>query len=104
MSPQRPIAWVVTDGVIAMENQCVGLVERIGMAFAVKRIAVKKPWRWVPPLLIPSPLGKLAARGDRLEAPWPDLLVAAIMASLFLTSSVRILRQAVDERAAFRPG
>lgn len=77
MSPQRPIAWVVTDGVIGMENQCVGLVERIGMAFAVKRIAVRKPWRWVPPLLIPSPLGKLAARGDRLEAPWPDLLVAS---------------------------
>ena len=37
-------------------------------------------------------------------AAWPDLLLAAIMASLFLTSSVRILRQAVVERAAFRPG
>ncbi len=73
----RPFAWVVTDGVIGMENQCVGLVERIGMAFAVKRIAVENPWRWVPPLLIPRPLSRLAARGDRLNPPWPDLLVAS---------------------------
>jgi Co/Zn/Cd efflux system component len=30
---------------------------------------------------------------------WPDLAVAAVMASLFLTSSVRIVRQAIGERA-----
>ena len=28
---------------------------------------------------------------------WPDLIVAAIMAALFITSSVQILRQAVRE-------
>ncbi len=77
MTLQRPFAWVVTDGVIGMENQCVGLVERIGLAFAVKRIAVAKPWRWVPPLLIPRPLARLAPRGDQLTPPWPDLLVAS---------------------------
>ncbi len=33
-------------------------------------------------------------------AAWPDLLVAAIMAGLFLTSSVRIVRHAAEERAA----
>ena len=31
---------------------------------------------------------------------WPDLTVAAIMASLFLTSSVRIVRQSLGERLA----
>ena len=31
---------------------------------------------------------------------WPDLTVAAIMASLFLTSSVRIIRQSLGERLA----
>ena len=31
---------------------------------------------------------------------WPDLAVAAIMASLFLTSSVKIIKQALGERAA----
>lgn len=31
---------------------------------------------------------------------WPDLLVAALMASLFLNSSIQIIRQATRERAA----
>lgn len=31
---------------------------------------------------------------------WPDLVVAAIMASLFLTSSVKIIKQALGERQA----
>jgi Co/Zn/Cd efflux system component len=31
---------------------------------------------------------------------WPDLIVAGVMASLFLVSSTRIVRQALDERAA----
>jgi Co/Zn/Cd efflux system component len=29
---------------------------------------------------------------------WPDLVVAAILASLFLNSAIKILRQALDER------
>jgi Co/Zn/Cd efflux system component len=33
---------------------------------------------------------------------WPDLLVAAIMASLFLTSSIQILRQSFREIRAAR--
>jgi Co/Zn/Cd efflux system component len=33
---------------------------------------------------------------------WPDLLVAAIMASLFLTSSIQILRQSFREMRAAR--
>ncbi|MFT5440098.1 MAG: Co/Zn/Cd efflux system component [Alphaproteobacteria bacterium] len=36
------------------------------------------------------------------RAAWPDLLVAAIMASLFLTSSVRIIRRSVGERDALK--
>src|ERR1700751_4052129 len=34
---------------------------------------------------------------------WPDLIVAAIMASLFLTSSIQILRQSFREIRAARP-
>jgi len=33
---------------------------------------------------------------------WPDLLVAAIMASLFLTAAVRIIRQALNEREGLK--
>lgn len=34
---------------------------------------------------------------------WPDLIVAALMAGLFLTSAVKILRQAWDERRQAAP-
>ncbi len=34
---------------------------------------------------------------------WPDLIVAAIMAGLFLTSSAQILRQAVRELRTGEP-
>ena len=34
---------------------------------------------------------------------WPDLLVAAVMAGVFLTSSAQILRQAWSERRAGGP-
>ena len=35
---------------------------------------------------------------SRTESAWPDLLVAGIMAGMFLTSSMQILRQAWAER------
>ena len=35
-----------------------------------------------------------------LASPWPDLLVAAVMASLFLSSAISILRQSMAERSA----
>lgn len=34
---------------------------------------------------------------------WPDLIVAGLMASLFLWSSIQIIRQARSERAALEP-
>lgn len=50
----RPAAlscWVVTDGKIGMESQCVGLAEALGLAPEVKRLATRAPWRWLPPAL-----------------------------------------------------
>ena len=39
----------------------------------------------------------------RTATAWPDLIVAAVMAGIFLTSSVQILRQAWDEYQQDRP-
>ena len=75
----RPAAlscWVVTDGKIGMESQCVGLAEALGLAPEVKRLATRAPWRWLPPALWPVPLASLGPAGDRLAPPWPDLVIA----------------------------
>jgi len=74
--------WVVTDGKSGMENQCVGLAEAVGLPFAVKRIDLPAPWRWLSPQIIAAAPERLGARGDRLPPPWPRLLIATGRASV----------------------
>ena len=69
--------WAMTDGKAGMEVQCVGLAEALGFEPVVKRIQVTKPWRWLPPRLIPDPLDTIGPKRDSLEPPWPDLLIAS---------------------------
>jgi hypothetical protein len=60
-----------------MEVQCIGLAEALGYDPLVKRIQVTKPWRWLPPRLVPDPLGAIGPKRDRLDPPWPDVLIAS---------------------------
>ncbi|MEZ5668040.1 MAG: mitochondrial fission ELM1 family protein [Alphaproteobacteria bacterium] len=69
-------SWIVSDGKVGMETQCLGLAEALGLAPEVKRIVVGKPWRWLQPTLTLNALGSLRAKGDRLQPPWPDLIIA----------------------------
>ena len=67
----------MTDGKAGMEVQCLGLAEALGFEPVVKRVQVTKPWRWLPPRLIPDPLGAIGPKRDSLEPPWPDLLISS---------------------------
>lgn len=69
--------WVVSDGKAGMEIQCLGLAEALDLQPVVKRISTRAPWRWLPPLFWRDPLRAIdGALGDRLDPPWPDLLIA----------------------------
>lgn len=68
--------WVVTDGSPGMENQAKGLAQVLGFDAAVKRIKNRAPWRWLPAQFWLFPLAAPGAAGDRLEPPWPDVLIA----------------------------
>ncbi len=73
-----PTAWVITDGKAGMESQCVGLAEALGIEPTVKRTRLRSPWRQLSPTILRNaPMRALSVRGDRLEAPWPDLLIAS---------------------------
>jgi mitochondrial fission protein ELM1 len=65
------------DGKAGMEVQCLGLAEALGFEPRVKRIQVTKPWRWLPPRLVPDPLGAIGPKRDRLAPPWPEMLIAS---------------------------
>ena len=90
LSP-APRCWVVTDGTIGMEIQCIGLAEAVGSAPEVKRIHMPPPWRWLPPgpLLHCNPLARLDPRGDRLTPPWPELLISCGRQSVAPAAAVR---------------
>ena len=71
--------WAVTDGNIGAENQARGLAEALvgggPGTVVVKRIAIRAPWRWLPPALWPAPLMAAGSAGDALAPPWPDVFI-----------------------------
>jgi mitochondrial fission protein ELM1 len=68
--------WAVHDGKIGMANQVIGLAEATGLPFIEKRLAIRWPWGHLAPQLWVRPLDAPGPEGDRLEPPWPDLLIA----------------------------
>ena len=72
-----------------MENQCLGLAEAVGLPVVVKRIAVRTPWRCLPPRMWPLPLRAPGPRGDRLEPPWPELVIASGRQSVAPAAAIR---------------
>ncbi len=74
MTPR--IAWIITEGHAGMESQCRGLSEALGLDPIVKRVTIRLPWEWLPGRLWPRPLAALSRNSDRLEPPWPDIVIS----------------------------
>lgn len=67
--------WIVTEGIAGTENQCLGVAEALGVMPEIKRINLRQPWKSLSPYLgFESPA---TFTGDRLETPWPDLVLAS---------------------------
>lgn len=81
--------WVVTDGKAGMESQCVGLAEALGLSPIVKRVVLRSPWRQLSPYLRLGHAHAFSRRGDQLEPPWPDLLIATGRLSVAAALHVR---------------
>jgi uncharacterized protein len=78
--------WILTDGKQGMENQCLGLARALGVDVEVKRVAIRAPWRWLPPRLW---WNALAAPRDRLGPPWPELLIATGRQTVALAIAIK---------------
>ena len=81
--------WVVTDGKPGMENQCRGLAEALGLDPTVKRVKPRAPWRQLSPWLRLGLRYAYRSGSDKLEPPWPDLLIATGRASILASLYVR---------------
>ena len=87
--PALPSCWTLTEGAAGMDAQVRGLARALGLEPVVKRVRVRLPWRVLPGWLWPSPLAAIAPGGDRLEPPWPDLLITCGRKSAALALGVR---------------
>lgn len=88
-SAPAQVCWVISDGKAGMEVQCRGLAEALGFDPVVKRIVVRRPWRWIPPLLISDPLARTDSTADSLDPPWPDVLIASGRQTVALSIAMR---------------
>ncbi len=76
LAASPPSVWAIHDGKVGMASQVLGLAEAVGWPFVEKRLAIRAPWRHLVPALWFQPLAAAGADGDRLEPPWPDLVIA----------------------------
>ncbi len=72
----EPVCWTVMEGVAGMESQCRGLAEALGLEPVVKRVFPRLPWRLLPVGCWPYPFSALGPDSDRLEPPWPEILIS----------------------------
>ena len=66
--------WVVTEGMAGTENQCLGVVEALGLEAKIIQIGLRQPWKTLSPWL--GFEGSYSFTKP-LTPPWPDLLIAA---------------------------
>lgn len=69
--------WVMTEGIAGTENQCIGVAEAMGLTPVVKRVKLRWPWKQLSPWLRWGHAYALAPDSDRLDPPYPDVLIAS---------------------------
>jgi hypothetical protein len=81
--------WVVTDGNVGTQNQCVGLAEALGLTPLVKRVHMRSPWRELSPWLRWGKRFALDASSDVIAPPWPDLVITSGRHAILMGPSIR---------------
>jgi uncharacterized protein len=87
--------WIITDGSVGMEAQGIAVAEAVGLPFSLRRGRVTGALRFLPAplqLLLPPArlLGSVAAN-DKLEAPWPRLIISIGRRSVPIALAVKRL-------------
>jgi len=76
-SQSQATCWIVTAGVVGMENQCLGLAEALGVTPVVKRLKLRAPWKQLAPFLRSGLPFAFSGKGDPIAPPFPDLMIAS---------------------------
>lgn len=76
MSAGDLTCWWITNGAAGFRTQARGLAEAVIPGAIEKTVDVRAPWSLAPPALWPLTLMGLDPKKDRLEPPWPDVVVS----------------------------
>jgi mitochondrial fission protein ELM1 len=76
MSGREPTCWWITNGAAGFRTQARGLAEAVIPGAIEKTVDIRAPWSLAPPALWPLTLKGLDPNKDRLEPPWPDVVVS----------------------------
>lgn len=72
----KPTCWVVTDGAVGNEKQCLALTHYLALKPMVFRAGLRWPWRALAPRgLWAANLAVTGHLSDRLAPPWPSVLI-----------------------------
>lgn len=80
--------WVISEGMTGTENQCLGITDHLNPSdLTVKRVSLKFPFNYLCPHIIKrAPLW--AVKGDTIDAPYPDLIIASGRKAIPITLSI----------------
>lgn len=68
------LCWVVTEGLVGTENQCLGVTNALGIDPIVKRVALNAPWDKLSPYLA---FEQDFTFSPPFSPPWPDILITS---------------------------
>jgi mitochondrial fission protein ELM1 len=74
-----PSCWIVTEGLIGLQNQAIGLAQAMGVAYDLKEVKKSSWWQvWSNPL-------------KDFHPPWPDLLITCGRQSVAVSTAMQRL-------------
>ena len=69
------IAWILSNGLVGMDNQSLGLAEALDLHCIIKQVVPAAPWKYLPPSLWCAPLRFLGVGSDAFTPPWPEVVI-----------------------------
>ena len=85
----RQTCWVLSNGIIGMDNQSLGLAHALGLDVVKKTMVASVPWKYFPPQLWLAPLRFLGAGSDAFVPPWPDVVIGTGRLNIALSIAIK---------------
>lgn len=74
-----------------MDNQSIGLAERMGLPVTQKFVEPIAPWKHIPPWLWMHGMEQYGAKSSAFEPPWPDVLIGTSRQTIAASFAVKKL-------------